>query len=183
MKRKYAHLRKELQAKGTRSAKRKLRSLAGRERRFMLHFNHSLAKKIATLPYGTFALEDLKGIRKQRRGKAFNRRRSNWAYFQFRRLLTYKAQERGKNILLVSPSYTSQTCSRCLSIHKQNRNGSIFQCKQCGFLCHADLNASVNISQRGYDILLGQAAVNQPHISDDESRGCTSPEIMKILEV
>ena len=42
VKRKYAHLRGELQSKGTRVAKCKLKVLSGRERRFTLQFTHSL---------------------------------------------------------------------------------------------------------------------------------------------
>ena len=168
VKRKYIHNRRILQSKGTRSAKRKLKSLSGRERRFMEGYNHLLTKKIASLPYGAFALEDLKGIRNGRKGKVFNRKRSSWAYFQFRKMLEYKAQTLGKQVILVDPKYTSQECNFCGYIDKKNRKGNIFHCKECGFQCHADLNASKNISLRGYKIFYGQAAVNQPYISNYE---------------
>jgi IS605 OrfB family transposase len=166
VKRKYAHNRKELQSKGTRSAKRKLKMLSGRERRFMKNYNHLLAKKITSLPYGAFALEDLKGIRIRKKGKVFNRKISSWAYFQFRRILEYKAQNQGKQVILVNPKYTSQECSFCGHTCKENRKGIFFQCKECGFQCHADLNASKNISRRGYKIFYGQVEVNQPYISN-----------------
>lgn len=178
IRRKYSYLRNELQSKGTQSAKRKLKSLAGRERRFMLHFNHSLAKNIAMLPYGAFALENLKGIRSGRKGKVFNRRRSNWAYYQFRKLLEYKAIDQGKMLLLVDPRYTSQECSQCLSVNKYNRQGSIFHCHKCNFVSHADFNASKNISRRGYKIFFEQAVVNQPYISGNEITVRQSSEIM-----
>jgi putative transposase len=42
----YAYLRKELQSKGTRSAKRKLKRLSGRERRFVTDVNHCISKQI-----------------------------------------------------------------------------------------------------------------------------------------
>ena len=51
IKRKYAYLRKQLQSKGTRSAKRKLKCLSGRERRFIVDYNHSISKKISNLCY------------------------------------------------------------------------------------------------------------------------------------
>jgi len=170
MKRKYAYNRKTLQSKGTRSAKRKLKSLSGRERRFMQGYNHLLTKKISSLPYGAFALEDLKGIRNGKKGKVFNRKRSSWAYFQFRKMLEYKAENKGKQVILVDPKYTSQKCNFCGNIDKNNRKGSVFHCKECGFQCHADINASKNISLRGYSIFYEQAAVNQPYISNNKTK-------------
>jgi len=169
VKRKYAHLRKELQSKGTRAAKKKLQALAGRERRFMSGWNHSLTKYLASLPYGAFAVEDLKGIRKGRKGKVFNRKRSNWAYAQFRSYLQYKAEERGKFVLLIDPRYTSQQCKNCLHIAKENRKGKIFHCQECNFTFDADTNASKNISQRGAKLFFEQAVVNQPYISKLEA--------------
>ena len=167
IKRRYTHLRKRLQSKGTQSAKRKLKSLSGRERRFMRDYNHCLSKQISQLNYGTFALENLKGIRKGRKGKVFNRMRSNWAYFQFRQFLTYKAENLGKCVILVDPRYTSQRCSNCGFIAKSNRDKGVFHCGSCSFHCSSDLNASFNISSIG-TILLKQAVVNQPKVTVNE---------------
>ncbi len=161
VKRNYAYLRKRLQSLGTRSAKRKLKALSGRERRFQRDFNHCLSKEIVNMNYGAFALEGLKGIRNGRKGKIFNRMRSNWAYFQFRQFLTYKAENIGKNVILVDPRYTSQRCSKCAFIDKSNRNKGSFNCVSCSFHNSADLNASMNISQIG-KILFEQALVNEP---------------------
>ncbi|HCF25750.1 MAG TPA: transposase, partial [Cyanobacteria bacterium UBA11049] len=44
----YHKARKSLQAKGTRSSKRRLILLSGRERRFKADTNHRIAKKIVT---------------------------------------------------------------------------------------------------------------------------------------
>lgn len=171
LKRKYAHVRKELQSKGTRAAKRRLKALSGRERRFMTLYNHSLTKYLASLPYGAFALENLKGIRKGRKGKVFNRKRSNWAYAQFRNFLQYKAEEQGKFVFLVDPKYTSQQCKNCLYTAKENRTGKFFHCQECNFQSDADINASKNISRRGAKLFFEQAVVNQPYVSNDESKG------------
>ena len=60
----YAQLRARLQAKGTKSAKRRLRSLSGRESRWMSDVNHQLSKTLVET-YGKqtlFVLEDLTGV-------------------------------------------------------------------------------------------------------------------------
>ncbi|NVI92317.1 transposase, partial [Actinomadura sp. BRA 177] len=59
-------LRSKLQAKGTKSAKRLLRHLSGREARFAADTNHRISKQIVTEAQRTthgIALEDLGGIR------------------------------------------------------------------------------------------------------------------------
>ena len=167
IKRKYNHLRSKLQSRGTRSAKRKLKLLSGRERRFQRDFNHCLSKQITNMPYGIFAMEELKNIRNGRKGKVFNRRRSNWAYFQLRSFISYKAENLGKHLVLVDPRYTSQRCSKCGFIDKANRNKSSFHCLSCDFVCHSDLNASYNISQIGA-ILFEQVDVNQPIVTTNK---------------
>ena len=59
-------LRARSQAKRTRSAKRRLKKLAGRESRFARHVNHCISKQIVRTAKGTecgIRMEELKGIR------------------------------------------------------------------------------------------------------------------------
>ena len=141
----YAYLRKQLQSKGTRSAKRKLIELSGRERRFKADVNHQIAKEIVDSPYGVFVLENLSGIRAKqnkkrgnRRSRRRNRKLGSWAFLQLEQFIRYKAEESGKTVLLVNPSYTSQRCSRCGDIRPQNRHESCFRCHDCNFQLHSD---------------------------------------------
>ena len=62
----YQYNRSELQYAGTGSARRKLKELSGRERRFVQDTNHVISKRIACLPFNVIALEDLSsaGMRK-----------------------------------------------------------------------------------------------------------------------
>jgi len=150
----YAYLRKELQSKGSKSAKRKLKRLSGVERRFVTDVNHCISKQIVNSEYTVFALEDLSKIRVQKRkGKEFNRKLNNWSFYQLKQFIRYKAEALGKHVLLVDARYTSQKCSKCGHIYKGNRKGSTFHCRKCGFELHADLNASRNIAQAGISCL------------------------------
>jgi IS605 OrfB family transposase len=135
---KYAYLRRQLQSKGTRSAKRKLIELSGRERRFKADVNHCIAKEIVNSPYGAFVLEDLKGIRERTRSKKRgakwsrnkNRKLGSWSFLQLEQFIEYKAEELGKRVLLVDPSFTSRRCSRCGDTKPENvlvkPDGSVF---------------------------------------------------------
>lgn len=162
---KYARLRQELQSKGTRSAKRKLRRMAGRERRFVTDTNHCIAKQIVNAGYTVFALEDLSKIRVQkRRDTEFNRKLNNWSFYELEQFLRYKAEALGKQVILVDARYTSQKCSVCGHTYKGNRERSSFRCRKCGFQLHADLNAARNIAQAGISCL-SRLPVNQPNVA------------------
>ncbi len=50
----------------------------------------------------------------------------------------------------MDPRYTSQQCSACGHIHRENRpDQATFKCMSCGFAEHADINAARNIAARG----------------------------------
>jgi len=191
VKRRYAHVRDTLQAKGTKSAKRRLRATAGREERFSRDVCHAVSKALAETPgVSTFVLEDLGGMRDGRRGRRRSRRANREVhalpFSRFRFDLTYKAEALGKTVEVVDPAYTSQRCHRCGHTESGNRRRSRFRCRACGFCCHADDNASRNILfvYESGEVLCaspisssrrkapgGQAAVNQPTMHGPAPRG------------
>jgi IS605 OrfB family transposase len=152
---KFAYIRKALQSKGTKSAKRLLRKISRKERRFVTDINHCISKTIVNSPYDIFALEDLTSIRVQsrRKGKEFSRKLNNWAFCQLAQFLEYKAEAFGKSVIYIDPRFSSQKCSKCGDIRKENRNGNSYHCKACGFQLHSDLNAARNIAQAGISCL------------------------------
>lgn len=164
VKSKYAWLKARLQAKGTKSAKRHLKKLSGRMKRFMANTNHILSKKIAEMPFEAFALEKLKVKRTKKQGRKFNKKLGMWAFRQFQTFLEYKAENLGKIVVLVNCRYTSQVCSNCGHRAKANRKGVLFKCLKCGFCLHSDLNASRNIAELG-KALFSRLPVNKPIVA------------------
>jgi len=159
----YQWLKSKLQTVGTPSARRKLKKVAGRERRFVCDINHKLSKVIANSEYDAFALEDLHKF-KQNKGRKFNKKLGNWSFKQFEIFLIYKSEELGKTVIKVNPKYTSQVCSSCGHKDKSNRNENNFKCLNCGFEIHADLNASRNIANLGISEI-NRLSVNQPIVT------------------
>ncbi|MBK5452014.1 transposase [Bacillus sp. TH22] len=52
----------------------------------------------------------------------------------------------GKKVIAVNPHCTSQTCSKCEHVSKENRKSqSEFECVSCGYKGNADVNAALNI--------------------------------------
>src|SRR3989338_1176766 len=96
----------------TPSARRRLKKLSGKEKRFVRDVNHCVSKQIVNRDYNCFVLEDLKKLPRNR-GKSFNRKLGNWSYFQLGNFVNYKAEELGKTTIKVGPKHTSRMCSRC----------------------------------------------------------------------
>jgi putative transposase len=161
----YRHrrLRGKLQRLGTKASRRRLRRLAGQERRFARWVNHNLSKQIVAKAERTkraIALEDLKHIRTRVRARRSQRATlHSWAFLQLRTFIAYKAALVGVAVQFVDPRNTSRTCPACGSIDKANRKTQAsFVCISCGFAGPADMIAAGNISRR--------ADVTRPYCSD-----------------
>ena len=65
---------------------------------------------------------------------------------KFFELLEYKLERNGGTLIKVDPKYTSQKCSECGHISKENRlKQAQFICTSCNFSVNADYNAAINI--------------------------------------
>ena len=152
-------LKRKLQAKGTRSAKRHLKKLSGKQFRRRRDHDHVLSKRIVQhTPAGaTIVLENLKNLRetstmgrgKKNKNVDNKRRLHSWSFAQLYSFVQYKAEARGIAVVKIDPRHTSQTCSKCGHQHRSNRRSqSLFLCKQCGYCLNADLNAAQNIREK-----------------------------------
>ena len=145
-------LRRKLQKRGTKSAKRHLRNLSGRTARRRKDHDHVVSRRIVDgVPAGaTIAVENLTDIRSRVRARKANggqRRLHAWSFATLRTFLTYKAEAKGVRVEAIDPRHTSRTCSRCGFQSRTNRRSqSEFHCRSCGFHLNADLNGSRNIA-------------------------------------
>ncbi|MCC3771080.1 transposase [Streptomyces sp. UNOC14_S4] len=147
-------LRKKLQAKGTKSAKRLLKKRSRKEARHTANVNHIISKTIVTAAERTdsgIALEDLTGIRSRVRLRKDQRTSlHSWSFHQLAAFIEYKARRAGVPLVYVDPAYTSQQCSECGHVDRKNRvDQATFACRSCGTVMHADDNASHNIGRKG----------------------------------
>lgn len=150
-----ATARQTYQATGTKSAKRRLKLMAGTQARFQRDVNHTLSKRLVAYAKDTKAalvLEELTHIRDRMTVRKKQRsRQHNWSFRQLREFLTYKTQRAGVPLIFVDPRNTSRTCARCGYIDKKNRRTQAdFSCLRCGKHANADLNAARNLATRGH---------------------------------
>jgi transposase len=94
-------------------------------------------------------MEYLKGFYKKFVGNRYLRQ---WTYYQLQQYIEEAAKKVGIDVVYVDPKYTSQTCSKCGCVHKENRpktkekGAEYFGCIECGFETNADFNAARNIA-------------------------------------
>lgn len=153
---KFQEVRKQLQSKGTKAAKRRLKAISGRENRWMSDMNHQISKTLVQ-KYGKdtlFVLEDLIGVSFEENKLSQNAKRNydlrSWAFYQLEQFLTYKAHENRSEVLKVSARYTSQRCPKCGTIHKGSRDHHkhLYSC-QCGYKSNDDRIGAMNIQLLG----------------------------------
>lgn len=148
-----AHLR-QMQGKRPKNIRRALKRTVRREAAFRRDVNHGISKKLVASATDTMrgiALENLEGIRQ--RGTPFRQaqraKMTGWAFAQLRSFVEYKAALAGVPVVLVDPTHTSQQCSACGHVARNNRRSQArFSCKQCGYTTNADFNAACNIRSR-----------------------------------
>ncbi len=163
--------KRKLQSKSktSKSAKRSLKKLKGKEANKNKNFSHHLANKlIKNTKADTLVLENLKSL-KVKKNKYENKNRiSQVPIYQLKQILTYKALLNEKTVIEVCPSYTSQIDSQT---GKKDgvRKGRRYYSKS-GKIYDSDVNGAINIGQRSKlpvscssnGITYGQAKVNSP---------------------
>ena len=172
----HGRLRRQLQACGSKSARRHLKKLSGREKRFARDVNHGIAKQVVALAEGTrrgIAVEELTGIRD--RITAGRKRRASilhgWSFRQLRGYLEYKARRAAVVLIAVDPRNSSRACSCCGYTHKSNRpSQASFRCRSCGYTAHADVNAAQNLRSRANRQLADRSALDLASSGDFQSQ-------------
>ena len=144
IRRHYAYLRKKLQtSKKIKAVKR----MNDKEQRIMRDIDHKLSHEIvktaAAHKVKVIKLEQLQNIRSAtRKSRKNNHSLHTWSFYRLAQFIEYKSKLAGISVEYVNPTYTSQTCPVCGSVHHaDDRN---YTC-ECGFHIHRDLLGAMNI--------------------------------------
>ncbi len=151
--------------KGSREWRRRVRILANahsKERVRNRNDCHQITTDIVRR-FDVIAVEDLqvKNMTRSARGtveepgtnvkakSGLNREIQKQTWGLIRGQLAYKAEWAGRRLVAVAPHHTSQTCSGCGAVDRENRSGKAFRCLACGLELDADVNAAINIRGMG----------------------------------
>lgn len=132
-----------------------------------LDFAHKLSRSLVD-DYDRIVLEDLKVASMLRRPRprpspqgvfepngaaaksGLNRSIHDAGWGALVSMLAYKAEDAGRELVVVDPRFTSCRCASCGHVDKKNRRSQArFRCLVCGHRDHADVNAAKNVLWAG----------------------------------
>jgi len=120
--------------------------ISNRRLDFLHKLSHELTKNNKIL-----AVEDL-NIKGMLHNHHLAKHISDASWNAFVNMLEYKAVTSGSTLVKVNPRNTSKTCSNCGAVADMPLKQREYQCRVCGFVCHRDINASINILKIGQDL-------------------------------
>ena len=179
-KRKLRHLKDSLKSKGTKSSRKHLNNVRHKEHNQNKNQTHLIANEILKTNADTIVLENLKGIKKKKNKYQNKRSIGQVPMYELRRIITYKAENQGKTVLLVSPRFTSQRDSVTGKVEGERRGCRFYSTN--GLIYDADINAAINIAKlsklpvsQTSNLTYGQVSVNRPNV-------CKSLASVRVLQ-
>lgn len=136
---------------------------------------HEVSKCIVAEAKATdsaIAMENIKDIRNlyqkgNGQGRNYRGRMQGWQYGEIQRQVEYKARWEGIPTIYINARGTSSNCSICGERLSPNVQRSL-QCMNCGIIIDRDVNASINIQNKGLAWLasskgiVGEAVIRNP---------------------
>ena len=114
-------------------------------------FAHKLSRQWVNA-YGIIALERLSG-KGMLQNHCLAKSISDAAWNQLSLFTQYKAENAGRECVLVDPRNTSKKCSRCGTLVEKNLSVRVHDCPVCGLKIDRDENAAINILALGLESL------------------------------
>ena len=93
---------------------------------------------------------------------------SGWGYFV--QHLMFKAEEAGREVILVDPRNTSKTCSQCGAVFEGLKLAHRWVKCACGLSLDRDHNAAINILKRAGHVRWDETWVVAPSVSQEATR-------------
>lgn len=147
--REFRHYREKLERRREQLSERGdlagVRATKDDRRRYTEQETHTASRRIVELAAAhtpcKIRIEDLSGYRETAEEPIHD-----WPHGMLTRQIAYKATEAKIPVEQIDPQNTSITCRRCGETNPAFRSGDEFECWECGYEVHADVNAAINIA-------------------------------------
>ncbi|MBN9543646.1 MAG: transposase [Alphaproteobacteria bacterium] len=159
--------RKEKFSQNWYKQKKKISALHNKIKNIRKDYLQKLSTTISK-SHGVVVIEDLKisNLTKSAKGtieepgrnvkakSGLNKAILDQGWHNFTTMLEYKQKWLGGKLIKIDPKYTSQKCSSCSHVSQDNRpKREIFECVECAYQDHADINAAKNIRAAGHAVM------------------------------
>jgi putative transposase len=114
-------------------------------------FAHQLSRRLVN-EFGFIAFEKL-NTKEMLQNHCLAKSISDAAWNQFAQYTQYKAENAGRECVLVDPRNTSKKCSRCGTLVEKSLSVRVHDCPVCGLKIDRDENAAINILALGLESL------------------------------
>ena len=110
---------------------------------------HKVSRELS-LHYKNIVMEDL-SVKDMTEDSEKNMKKlyRDAAWGIFMKMTCYKVAETGNEVIFVNPAYTSQLCSSCGALVPKDLSVRVHECPHCGLRMSRDMNAAINILNRG----------------------------------
>ncbi len=116
-------------------------------------FLHKLSTKIIS-ENQVIVLEDLK-VSNMIKNRKLSKAIFDCSWGEFRRMLTYKSEWNGRQLIIVNPANTSKNCSDCgFKVESMPLSVREWGCPKCHSKHNRDENAAINIKNKGLGLNL-----------------------------
>jgi putative transposase len=131
---------------GTKDKQKRRKVVARIHERISNRRQNFIGQQVALLVkrFGLIAVEALV-VRNMVKNPKLAKSIADAAWSAFFTHLVWKAEEAARQVVKVSPAYTSQTCSACGNIQDLPLSVRVYECSQCSLMLDRDHNASRNI--------------------------------------
>jgi putative transposase len=160
--------------KGSKRRKKAVRLLAKKHlkvKRQRRDFHFKEARKLVA-QYQSIKVEDL-NIKGMVKNHHLAKSISDAGWGQFIMIIINKAEEAGRRVIKVNPSYTSQDCSRCGHRNRITLATRIYRCSQCDLVIHRDRNGAKRIEQKGRAV----SSRSRRDVACEEPRTCQATDL------
>ena len=152
--------RREYDSANWEKQRKRVANIKRRIRRKVLDYQHKITSWLTT-EYDAVFVEDL-DVRPMLEESHNTRNKQDAAWARFIKLLEYKADLNGCYVETVEPEGTSKECSACGV--ENDKPLWVRECPSCGFTLDRDWNASLNVLERGLELLGERLGLGQPEV-------------------
>lgn len=124
------------------------------------NFNHEVSRTLVN-NFDVIAFEKL-NIQNMVKNHRLAKSISDASWYQIQMFTNYKAEWAGKTVIFVDPNRTSKECHVCGNLEDMKLSDRTFRCSKCGLILDRDINAAINIQNRGMKEFLKDKNVFTP---------------------